>query len=504
MHASGGFQTTFKSRVLRRLGSWGSKLSADDVDRILLWTSKIIPNPDIRSQVLRLRHAMDFGVTRDILRGFFELAPLQRQRVIENLLVNWGVMGGSLRYQILEDEGWFPPAFAVISPTMRCNLHCTGCYAYEYRKDGELTTDEFDNVIRQCKRLGIYFFTISGGEPFVREDLFDMFGRHSDAFFQVYTNGTLIDERAADRLLALGNVTPAISVEGLGPETDTRRGQGTFDRVMAAMDRLRERSLLFGISATVTRLNHGIVTSDEFVDFYIGKGAKYAWLFQYIPIGRTPDVSLMSTPEQRVGLRHRVAELRRTKPLFFGDFWNDGAHVGGCMAGGRLYFHVTSNGNVEPCVFCHFAAGNVREKTLHEILTCDFFRAIRYEQPYSDIKNVYAPCMIIDNPEVLRRLVKQYQVSPSHAGAETVIEDPAIVEHLDRYAASVHGITDAQWLREHYGNPSSEWYRGGQRANRQWALEREHLEEWARRRRHARRVESRAKEPSQSVSRGSS
>jgi MoaA/NifB/PqqE/SkfB family radical SAM enzyme len=487
MQTPGTFQDTFKSRVLRRIGSWGSTLTAQDAERILLWASRIIPNPDIRSHAERLRHAMGTGVTSDVVRSFFELAPLQRRRIMENVLVNWGVIGGSRRYQILDEEGWFPPTFAVVSPTMRCNLRCRGCYAFEYGKDRELTTEEFDGIIRQCKDLGIYFFTISGGEPFVRSDLLDVCGEHDDSFFQVYTNGTLIDDRLADRLSSLGNVAPAISVEGYGGETDNRRGAGTFDAVMAAMGRLRERSLLFGISVTVTKQNHDIVKSDEFIDHYIAKGAKFAWLFQYIPIGRRPDVGLMSTPEQRVELGTRVAELRRTRPIFIGDFWNDGHYIGGCMAGGRVYFHVTSNGNVEPCVFCHFAVGNVREKPLREILTCDLFRAIRYEQPYSDIKNVYAPCMIIDNPAVLRRLVREFGARPSHEGAETVVEDPAIVAHLDRYAARMHEITDRRWLREHYDNPASEWYRGGVRAGRQWSLERAQLEAWARKTRGARK-----------------
>ena len=481
MQAQAAFQDTIKTRVLRRLGSWGSKLSAEDVERILLWASKIIPNPDIRSQAERMRHAMGHGVTSEVVRGFFELAPLQRQRFMEDVFVNWGILGGSRRYQILQEEDWLPPTFAVVSPTMRCNLRCRGCYAFEYEKDGELTTEEFDSVIRQCKDLGMYFYTISGGEPFVREDLLEMCDHHSDAFFQVYTNGTLIDDKVADRLLALGNVAPAISVEGYREETESRRGPGTFEAITAAMDRLRERSLLFGISVTITRHNHDIVKSDEFLEYYIAKGAKFAWFFQYIPIGRRPDVGLMSTPEQRVELRARVAELRRTLPIFIGDFWNDGHYVGGCMAGGRVYFHVTSNGNVEPCVFCHFAVGNVRQKPLREILTCDLFKAIRYEQPYSDINNVYAPCMIIDNPQILRRVVREFRARPSHEGAETVVEDPAIVAHLDRYASRMHEITDPQWLREHHDNPASEWYRGGVRANRQWALEREHLEAWAKR-----------------------
>jgi MoaA/NifB/PqqE/SkfB family radical SAM enzyme len=487
MPARSGFQHSFKTNLLRRLGSWGSSLSVDEFDKLFVWAAKLVPNQDIRNQAERLHHGLTSGdCASEIIRRFFDLDQHHRQRFIENMMVNWGVIGGARRYEVLDQEGWFPPAFAVISPTMRCNLRCKGCYAFEYRRAGELTTEEFDSTIRQCKDLGVYFFTISGGEPFVRDDLLEMIGRHDDCFFQIYTNGTAIDDHVADRLLELGNATPAISVEGFGDETDARRGAGTFERVLATMDLLKERKLLFGISATVTRHNHDLLMSDKFYDFYCDRGAHYAWFFQYIPIGREPNVDLMSTPEQRAEFRHRLVEIRDEKPIFIGDFWNDGVHAGGCMAGGRLYFHVTSNGNVEPCVFCHFTIGNIREKPLKEILSCDFFKAIRHEQPYSRYKNLYTPCMIIDNPEVLRRLTREFGARPSHEGAETIIEDPRIVAHLDKYAARMQEISEPEWIRDHYENPDSEWYRSGFRMLRQWALEREQLDRWARERSRAR------------------
>lgn len=475
------FRDAFRLQVMRKLGSWGSTLSIDEADRILAWAAKVIPNREIREHAEHLHHAFNSSeAATEMAIRLFALAPQVRRKFIDNLLVNWGVLGGSVRFQILEEDGWLPPSFAVISPTMRCNLRCDGCYAFEYRRSGELTTEEFDGIVRQCKDLGIYFFTISGGEPFVREDLLDLLDEHNDAFFQIYTNGTLIDDEVADRLLELGNAAPAISVEGFGGETEARRGAGTYERVLAAMRRLRERGVLFGVSGTVTKRNHDVLSSEEFLDFYISQGAVFAWLFQYIPIGREPDVELMSTPEQRCELRRRVRKHRGTKPIFLGDFWNDGDFVGGCMAGGRLYFHVTSNGNVEPCVFCHFTAGNVREAPLREILSCDFFRAIRYEQPYSEYKNLYTPCAIIDNPTVLRKLVREYDVSPSHDGAETIVEDPRIVAHLDEYSRRMRELTEPDWFGEHYENPHSEWYRLGERLVRQWALERPYLEKWYR------------------------
>jgi len=496
MSANVGFRDAFKLQFMRRLGSWSSRLSSDDVDKMLLWAMRVIPNRDIRDAADQLHTALNSnGMAAEMVHRFFELAQPVRRKVIENLMVNWGVLGATRRYAVLEEEGWLPPNFAVISPTMRCNLRCEGCYAFEYRRSGELTSEEFDGAIQQCKELGMHFFTISGGEPFVREDLLDLVEKHNDAFFQVYTNGTLITDEVADRLLELGNVAPAISVEGYSSETDGRRGKGTHERVLAAMKRLKDRNMLFGISATVTKYNHHILSSDEFFDFYIDKGVSFAWLFQYIPIGREPNVELMSTADQRNELRHRVGELRASKPVFVGDFWNDGPFVGGCMAGGRLYFHITSNGNVEPCVFCHFTVGSIKDRPLREILACDFFRAIRYEQPYSEHKNLYMPCTIIDHPEILRRLVKEYGARPSHDGAETIVEDPRIVRHLDAYAERMTELSDPEWHEDHYENPESEWFKLGERIERQWALERPYLEKWHREREAARkRKDSRARE----------
>ena len=104
-------------------------------------------------------------------------------------------------------------------------------------------------MIDQGKEMGAYFVVLSGGEPFFWPDIYRLFERQSDVFFQVYTNGSLIDRTTARRLAELGNVLPCISVEGLEQETDARRGQGAFRRITEAMDALKEQGVLFGFSA---------------------------------------------------------------------------------------------------------------------------------------------------------------------------------------------------------------------------------------------------------------
>ena len=219
------------------------------------------------------------------------------------------------------------------------------------------------------------------------------------------------------------------------------------------MEWLKEYGVLFGFSSMVTKENSELIGSDEFVDHWIEKGCKFGWLFQYIPIGRCPDVKIMATPEQRVKLRKDVERIRKTKPAFVVDFWNDGHYICGCMAGAKNYFHITNKGNVEPCVFSHFYVDNIKDKSLMEVLNSDFFKAIRKEHPYSENKNLLAPCMIIDHPEVLRKVVKENGAKGTHKEEEQLLHDEKIVKHLDAYSKKMKDLTDPEWEGEYH-----KWY----------------------------------------------
>jgi len=358
----------------------------------------------------------------------------------ENLIVNEFIAANPKREEFRSRYGFDPPFFMVLSPTMRCNLNCYGCYAGQYQKGEELETEVIHRVLREGKEMGIYFVTISGGEPFLRPDLLDIFETHGDMFFQVYTNGTLIDESLAKRLSRLGNVLPAISVEGWEEETDVRRGPGAFQRILSTMARLREEGVLFGFSATATRHNNELIMSDEFVNFFARQGCFLGWYFNYIPIGKTPDLDLMPTPEQRIFRQKRLMELRPKAPMILVDFWNDGPLVGGCIAGDR-YLHINCRGDVEPCVFVHFSVDNIRKKSLAEILNSEFFHAIRRRQPYA--RNYYRPCLVIDHPHLLRQVVEESGAHPTHPGAETILTQ--FSDDMDQYASAYGKLADALW-----------------------------------------------------------
>lgn len=318
------------------------------------------------------------------------------------------------------------PWLILMDPTSACNLHCTGCWAAEYGNRLNLTFEEMDSVITQGKELGIYFYMFTGGEPLVRKaDIIKICKKHKDCAFLAYTNGTLVDEAFCKEMLSVGNLYLAVSLEGFEAVNDLRRGEGVYGRVMKAMELLKAHGLIFGTSICYTSKNTEAVTSDEFIDLLVEKGNRYALYFHYMPVGNDAAVELLPTMEQRVYMHDRVRKIRdmkQGKGLFAIDFQNDGEYVGGCIAGGRNYFHINANGDAEPCVFIHYSGANIRTHTLLEVLKQPLFMAYRDNQPFHS--NHLRPCPMLENPEILEKMVKE-------TGAKsTDLQSPETVEHL--------------------------------------------------------------------------
>jgi MoaA/NifB/PqqE/SkfB family radical SAM enzyme len=165
------------------------------------------------------------------------------------------------------------------------------------------------------------------------------------------------------------------------------------------------------------------------------------WYFMYVPVGRQPQVQLMPSPRQRDELRTWIAEVRSHRPILVADFWNDGPVVGGCISGGRKYFHINARGDVEPCVFCHFATHNIREASLKTALNAPLFRTLRQEQPFHE--NLLRPCMLVDKPELGRRLALECGAYFTHPGAETIFTE--LAGDMDRFAAAYAPLADKAW-----------------------------------------------------------
>ncbi len=432
------------ARVLEQALGYLARDPDRNLMRLLDLAERFAPLEEHRRQIRELKVSFNrYPAYREYARRLFtEVNVRVRQKMAVNWFVNSALLGIPKQRRLSEELGVNVPFFLLVDPTSACNLRCKGCWAGEYDKHDVMEPELLDRIIREAKELGIHWIVLSGGEPLCYPHLFDIVSKHDDVAFMFYTNGTLIDEAAADRIAELGNISPAISLEGGRERTDARRGRGTFDKVMHAMDLLKERGALFGFSVTITRENAEEVVSDEFLDLLIEKGCLYGWTFHYIPVGSDARPDLMVTPEQRAYLARRVPEIRRIKPLQFADFWNDGELTGGCIAGGRRYFHITARGDVEPCAFAHFAVDNIRDKSLKEVLQSPIFKAYQKRQPFSE--NLLRPCPIIDVPEALQEIVAESGARPTHPGAEAILSGE-LAAAISRRAETWARLSEPIW-----------------------------------------------------------
>jgi len=438
------------SLILDLLG----RSSDENLIRLTYLGEKLTSDEEVLSGIAGVRGLLEDPrhPAKRLFRRVLDYLPPQNSRsLFETLFYRAWFLGGKKRDQFEVEHGFRPPFVMILSPTLHCNLRCKGCYTLGYGTKPELPYELVKRVLGECQKMGIHFVTVLGGEPFVYPDLFQMIEEHPQIFFQVYTNGTLMTPEKAKRLSALGNVMVVISIEGYEEETDRWRGKGVYRKIMNAFDDLKKARVLLGTSATVTKENVDVVASGPFVDFMMERGSIAQMYFLYIPVNGQADFSLMVTPEQRDHLRKQVMYFRDTKPMFFLDFWNDGPHINGCIAGGRRYFHLNAKGDVEPCVYTHIAVDNIRNTTLAKALNSPLFRSIRARQPHNP--NHLRPCMIIDNPHVMRELIEETKPYFTHPGAEEIYTTKS--QEMDAYAKRFGELADQVWQNE-YLNPRAE------------------------------------------------
>jgi MoaA/NifB/PqqE/SkfB family radical SAM enzyme len=393
-----------------------------------------------------------------------ELHENVRKKFIGSFLLKASLLTKGKRMKLRAKSLQIPWAI-LMDPTSQCNLECIGCWANDYKKTDALSFELLDRIIREGKEIGTYTYIFSGGEPLMRKkDIIRLCEKHPECYFLAFTNGTLINEKFAKEIARVGNFAPAISIEGFEEMTDFRRGAGTYAKVIRAMDILQEHGILFGFSAAYHRKNTDVIASDGFLDLMEKKGCRFGWYFTYMPVGSDAQPDLIVTPEQRAYMFHRIREVRKQRPMFLMDFWNDGEFVGGCIAGGRQYLHINAKGDVEPCAFVHYSNVNIKDMSLREALKQPIFEEYRKRQPFNH--NHLRPCPCLDNPDQLRKIVhksgakstqlndlesvEQYTSKCEHhaCGWASVADKLARGELIGKYASKPNGKGESTDIQE--------------------------------------------------------
>ncbi len=350
------------------------------------------------------------------------------------------------------------PWLILFDPTNACNMHCAGCWSGTYGHKSNLSFEDMDKIVTQGKELGVYLYMLTGGEPLVRKkDIIRLAEKHNDVEFSIYSNSTLIDEAFCKELVRLGNITFQLSIEGTPDTNDARRGSGHYNAVMNAMDLLKKYGILFGTSICYTRDNIDAVTNEDFIRFIADKGARFGFFFHYMPVGSNAVPELMPTVEQRRKMISQIRYLRSDKcdiGFFPMDFQNDGEYVGGCIAGGRNYFHINANGDAEPCVFIHFSDTNIHDNSILEMLQSPLFTAYHEGQPFN--RNHLRPCPMLENPDLLRKMVRETGAHQTNDESEESVDQ--LCGKCDQYAEAWKDTADEIWASQEHKRPAYENY----------------------------------------------
>lgn len=394
-----------------------------------------------------------------LFRGIDEVDHDFLRKAVLTFGIDLGLIGTSTIRKRREIEHCNIPWVVLLDPTSACNMKCKGCWSAEYGHNSNLTLDEMRSIISQSRELGTHFFMYTGGEPLIRKkDILTIAKEFPDCIFLAYTNGTLVDDKFCEDMKDCGNLALALSIEGNEDTNDSRRGEGAYQTTFNAMRMLKKHKCLFGTSICYTSQNYEAVTSDEFYDLMIENGVRYMWYFHYMPVGSGADKSLLLTPEQREHVYREIRAKRNSKtgkPVFTVDFQNDAEFVGGCIAGGRNYFHINSEGDVEPCVFIHYSDSNIREKSILECLKAPLFRNYYKGQPFND--NMLRPCPMLENPQALREIVKKTGAKSTNLAAPESADE--LCSKCDEYARLWAPKAKEIWEEQERFHPFTQYYR---------------------------------------------
>jgi len=403
------------------------------------------------------------------LRNYFKgiVSEKVTKKVLETLLGSVMIGNEEVQNSINKFQSKYnqlPPKFLTISPTKKCNLNCTSCYASSNSTDSrtidwvllnKIISDAYSN-------MGMRFFVISGGEPLLykseNKTILDLAKQWDDCFFLMYTNGTLISEEIASQMASAGNITPAISIEGSRSYTDNRRGIGVYEKILNATDNLTEKGVPFGLSVTATKENINLLLDESFYKFYFNEfGATYMWVFQYMPIGREFTTELMITPEQRIELFKVQKKVLVEDKFFVADFWNSAILSDGCISCGKSkgYFYINWDGNIMPCVFVPHYIDNVQSlyksgKKLSDALFSPLFTEGRkwqsnYLKGNNKPGNLLMPCFYRDHHKDFAEIAKSTGAKPENKAAGDALISDEYYDAMLKFDEQLEKMSSPVW-----------------------------------------------------------
>ncbi len=266
--------------------------------------------------------------------------------------------------------------------TLRCPLKCSHCYVDAGSKEvaGVLSTEEAFSVIDQIRATGTPVVVLSGGEPLLREDIYEIarYGTEQGLRMVLGTSGYLIDRDSAEKLRAAGIRAVAISLDSKDAAIhDSFRGlDGVWGRAVAALGHCRDAGI--GVQINMSVMRSAISDVEDVIELGTSLGVRDYQLFFPVPTGRARQIEPHSPEEyedliRQILIRYRDSDLN-IRPTCAPQFRRIADELGiqnpawgrGCLAG-ITYCRIFANGDVTPCPYLPVSAGNVRTTPFSEI-----------------------------------------------------------------------------------------------------------------------------------------
>ncbi|MGA2386006.1 MAG: radical SAM protein [Candidatus Bathyarchaeia archaeon] len=287
----------------------------------------------------------------------------------------------------------FVPLVMSWNITRECNMKCSHCYinATDRKLDGELNTDEAKNLMDQIYQVSRPLLILSGGEPLLRPDIFELikYGSKIGLKMGLGSNGSLIDEAAAAKLKDAGIATVSISLDSNIPgQHDEFRGvSGAWQKAVDACKFLRRNNVLVQVNTTLTQQNYNQI--DDIMALAETIGVENFHLFFLVPTGRGTKIADISPEQYEEMITRTFAKTANhtlnVRPSCAPQFMRIAKDMGldmrqwirGCIAG-LYYCRIYPNGDVTPCPYLPIKLGNVRQKSFKEIwFNSEIFKALR-------------------------------------------------------------------------------------------------------------------------------
>lgn len=355
------------------------------------------------------------------------------------------------RFKRAKRRGTPPVPFPMISLTDRCNLRCVGCWVSSHGTGRTLPVEDVHRIIHDSKARGVHFFGLLGGEPLLHPALVEIVTAHRDCYFQIFTNGALLDAPLAQAFRKAGNVTPLISIEGLEAESDARRGgRGVYAQARAALAHCREAGLVTGVATSVCRSNLAELASESFVQEVAAAGAHYLWYYMYRPVGERPEPERALTKEEIQTLRRFLVEIRHRAPLLIVDaYWDHDGHAL-CPAAMGLSHHIGPDGSIEPCPPLQCAVHSIHEDpdTVHASPKMEAAREL--------LRTRSRGCILLEDPHLWATFMQE-QGWRDTTGRGTFIEELRAMHPLPGHDMGAEAIPETHWF---YRFAKRNWFFG--------------------------------------------